>query len=200
MNSKTLAAGAAVIALLATGCSSNDTSSTSTTTASATTATTNTATGDASEGATEGSATVGEAGSAVTITGTTGSATASVAAEGQAPEVSVEAPLTVAETTTEVLKEGDGDVVPENATVLVKYHGVNGRDNKVFDSSYKSEEPVEFPLNGVIPGFAKAIAGQKVGSHLLTAMTAEDGYPNGSGSAIKPGDNLVFYIEIVSTK
>ncbi len=57
-----------------------------------------------------------------------------------------------------------------------------------------------FPLNGVVPGFQKAIAGQKVGSTVGVAMTSADGYPNGQPSAgIQPGDSLIFAIKILDS-
>ena len=96
------------------------------------------------------------------------------------------------------LKAGDGPVVPATATVSVCYMGVDGRDGSVFDSSYQRGEPVEFPLTGVVPGFQKAIAGQKVGSTVAVAMTSADGYPNGEPRAgIAPGDSLIFAIKIL---
>ena len=80
----------------------------------------------------------------------------------------------------------------------VCYMGVNGRDGSVFDSSYERGAPVEFELNGVVPGFQKAITGQKVGSTVAVAMTSADGYPNGEPRAgIQPGDSLVFAIKIL---
>ena len=96
------------------------------------------------------------------------------------------------------LKPGDGPVVADTATVSVCYMGVNGRDGSVFDSSYQTGAPVDFPLDGVIPGFQKAIAGQKVGSTVAVAMTSADGYPDGQpGAGIAPGDSLVFAIKIL---
>jgi FKBP-type peptidyl-prolyl cis-trans isomerase len=69
----------------------------------------------------------------------------------------------------------------------------------VFDSSYERGAPVDFPLTGVVPGFQKAIAGQKVGSTVAVAMVPADGYPQGQPSAgIRPGDTLVFAIKILS--
>ncbi len=77
--------------------------------------------------------------------------------------------------------------------------GVNGRDGSVFDTSYERGAPVDFPLTGVVPGFQKAIAGQKVGSTVAVAMTSADGYPEGQPSAgIRPGDTLIFAIKILS--
>ena len=84
------------------------------------------------------------------------------------------------------------------ATASVCYVGVNGRDGSVFDSSYQRGEPAEFPLNGVVAGFQKAIVGQKVGSTVAVAMTSADGYPDGQPAAgIAPGDSLVFAIKIL---
>jgi FKBP-type peptidyl-prolyl cis-trans isomerase len=49
-----------------------------------------------------------------------------------------------------------------------------------------------------VPGFQKAIAGQKVGSTVAVAMVSADGYPEGQPRAgIEPGDTLVFAIKIL---
>lgn len=111
----------------------------------------------------------------------------------------VSTPFSVAQTQVHTLRAGDGPVVSGTSTVSVCYMGVNGRDGSVFDSAYKRGAPVDFPLNGVVPGFQKAIAGQHVGSTVAVAMTAADGYPDGQPAAgIRPGDTLVFAIKILS--
>ena len=108
-------------------------------------------------------------------------------------------PFSVDATQVKTLKAGDGPVVAPTATVSVCYMGVDGRDGHVFDSSYNRGEPVEFPLDGVVPGFQKAIAGQKVGSTVAVAMVSADGYPQGQPRAgIAPGDTLIFAIKILS--
>ena len=102
------------------------------------------------------------------------------------------------QTQVQTLQAGDGPVVAPSATVSVCYMGVNGRDGSVFDSSYERGAPVEFPLTGVVPGFQKAIAGQKVGSTVAVAMVSADGYPEGQPAAgIEPGDSLIFAIKIL---
>ena len=63
--------------------------------------------------------------------------------------------------------------------MTVCYMGVDGRDGKVFDSAYERGSPAQFSLDGVVPGFQKAIAGQKVGSTVGVAMIPADGYPEG---------------------
>lgn len=134
-----------------------------------------------------------------TLTGATGSVAVTGSTATAAPRVDVSTPFSVTATQVHTLQAGDGPVVPGSAKVSVCYMGVNGRDGSVFDSSYKRGAPVDFPLNGVVPGFQKAIAGQKVGSTVAVAMTSEDGYPDGQPSAgIRPGDTLVFAIKILS--
>jgi FKBP-type peptidyl-prolyl cis-trans isomerase len=84
--------------------------------------------------------------------------------------------------------------------VSVCYLGVDGRDGTVFDSSYERGAPVEFSLDGVVPGFQKAIAGQTVGSTVAVAVTSADGYPDGQPAAgIQRGDTLVFAIKILGS-
>ncbi|MGW0163367.1 FKBP-type peptidyl-prolyl cis-trans isomerase [Mycobacterium sp. NPDC003323] len=133
-----------------------------------------------------------------TLSGATGSVAVIGSTDTAAPSVTVEGPFSVTETQVQTLKPGDGPVVAENATVLVCYMGVNGRDGSVFDSSYQMGAPVDFPLDGVVTGFQKAIAGQTVGSTVAVAMTPEDGYPEGQPAAgIHKGDTLVFAIKIL---
>ncbi|WP_406815348.1 FKBP-type peptidyl-prolyl cis-trans isomerase [Mycobacterium sp. M23085] len=134
-----------------------------------------------------------------TLSGTTGSVAVTGSTDTTAPLVTVTTPFSVSQTQVHTLHAGDGPVVSSTARVSVCYMGVNGRDGSVFDSSYQRGAPVDFPLTGVVPGFQKAIAGQKVGSTVALAMVPADGYPQGQPSAgIQPGDSLVFAIKILS--
>jgi hypothetical protein len=133
-----------------------------------------------------------------TLPGATGSVAVTGSTDTAAPVVTVDAPFAVTETQVHTLQPGDGPVVADTAMVSVCYMGVNGRDGTVFDSSYQRGAPAQFPLDGVVPGFQKAIAGQKVGSTVAVAMTSADGYPDGQPSAgIQKGDTLVFAIKIL---
>lgn len=134
-----------------------------------------------------------------TLSGATGSVAVTGSTDTAAPHVNVSAPFSVAETQVHTLRAGDGPIVAADATVSVCYMGVDGRDGAVFDSSYQRGVPAEFPLDRVVPGFQKAIAGQKVGSTVAVAMTSADGYPDGQPAAgIEKGDSLVFAIKILS--
>ncbi|MDV3126451.1 FKBP-type peptidyl-prolyl cis-trans isomerase [Mycobacterium sp. 21AC1] len=133
-----------------------------------------------------------------TLPGDTGSVGVTGSTDTNAPNIKVEAPFSVTETQVHTLQPGDGPVVEDTATVSVCYMGVNGRDGSVFDNSYERGTPVDFPLNGVVAGFQKAIAGQNVGSTVAVAMTSADGYPDGQPAAgIQPGDSLIFAIKIL---
>ena len=134
-----------------------------------------------------------------TLRGTTGSVDVVASTSTTAPAVTVTTPFAVEQTQVHTLREGSGEVVPDTATVSVCYVGVDGRDGKTFDSSYSGGTPVQFPLDRVVVGFKKAIAGQNVGSSVAVAMNPEDGYPNGNPAAgINKGDTLVFELTIVS--
>jgi len=133
-----------------------------------------------------------------TLRGATGSVAVAGPTDSTAPQIQVTAPFSVTETQVHTLKPGDGPVVAKTAKVFVCYMGVNGRDGSVFDSTYERGAPIDFSLDGVVPGFQKAIAGQKVGSTVAVAMTSTDGYPEGQPSAgIQPGDTLIFAIKIL---
>lgn len=134
-----------------------------------------------------------------TLNGATGSIAVTGSTDMAAPVVKVDGPFSVPTTEVHTLVAGDGPVVGPTATVSVCYMGVNGRDGTVFDSSYARGEPAEFPLTGVVAGFQKAIAGQKVGSTVAVAMDPADGYPDGQPSAgIQKGDSLVFAIKVLA--
>ena len=133
-----------------------------------------------------------------TLSGATGSVAVTGSTDTSAPRVDVTSPFSVTQTEVHTLHGGDGPVVAPTTTVSVCYMGVNGRDGSVFDSAYERGTPAQFSLDGVVPGFQKAIGGQKVGSTVAVAMTSADGYPDGQPNAgIQKGDTLVFAIKIL---
>ncbi|CAN5203388.1 FKBP-type peptidyl-prolyl cis-trans isomerase [soil metagenome] len=98
------------------------------------------------------------------------------------------------------LKTGAGATVEDGDTVTVHYTGVLWKDGSVFDSSWASGRPASFATTGVIPGFGKALVGQKVGSQVIAVIPPSEGYGEaGSGTAISGTDTLVFVIDILAT-
>jgi len=102
----------------------------------------------------------------------------------------------------EVMTEGTGEVPTPTSKVKVNYHGTF-IDGSVFDSSIDRGEPVEFPLNGVIPGWTEGVQLMKVGAKYRFAIPpvlgyGEQGQPNrGGGYAIEPNTLLIFEIELL---
>jgi len=124
--------------------------------------------------------------------------TVKLAATG-APTITV--PKTTAPTTLKIadLKKGSGDTVKDGDTVTVHYTGVIWATNKVFDSSWTRGTPASFPTTGVIPGFSKALVGQKVGSQVIAIIPPADGYGAAGSGDIKGTDTIVFVVDILAT-
>ncbi len=115
------------------------------------------------------------------------------------PELTMPVGPPPTELVVEDLVEGDGPVVEEGATVEVDYAGVACSTGVLFDSSYERGTPVEFPLDGVIPGWTEGLLGMKVGGTRLLVIPPDLGYgATGSGEDIAPGETLVFVIELNS--
>ena len=96
-----------------------------------------------------------------------------------------------------VLQQGEGAVPTAENTVRVHYEGsdING---KVFDSSYKRDEPTEFGVTQVIKGWTEVLCMMPVGSKWEVYIPAELAYgKNGAGSDIYPNSALKFIIELI---
>ncbi|MGR2751769.1 FKBP-type peptidyl-prolyl cis-trans isomerase [Agromyces arachidis] len=109
-------------------------------------------------------------------------------------------------TQVEVIKGGDGPVVEDGDQVVVHYTGVLWDDNEVFDSTWERDGqlggPTTFTVSEgeasqVIPGFSKAIIGQKVGSQVGVVVAPEDGYGDADQARIPAGSTLFFVIDIL---
>ena len=122
---------------------------------------------------------------------------------GDSPTLTVPWPWAIDQTRTSIIVQGDGPTVSDTGYVLVNYYGEDARTGNVFDESYSQGAPVAFPLTGVVPGFQKGLAGQKVGTRLIIAMPGPDGYDAQGGNSdagINVGDTLVFVVDILRTQ
>ena len=103
------------------------------------------------------------------------------------------------ETKVAVLKQGDGATVGEGDLVVVQYLGVKWSDGSEFDSSWSRDAaPSQFQTTGVVPGFKKALEGQKVGSQVVVMMPPSDGYGTTEGHELQK-ESLVFVVDILAT-
>ena len=97
----------------------------------------------------------------------------------------------------EVLQEGSGSKPAATDTVKVHYKGTL-LDGTVFDSSYDRNEPVEFPLNGVIPGWTEGLQLMNTGSKYKLYIPSRIAYgERGAGQVIPPNSLLIFEIELL---
>ena len=96
------------------------------------------------------------------------------------------------------LKDGTGASPAASDKVKVHYKGTFP-DGKEFDSSYKRNEPTEFPLNGVIPCWTEGVQLMKVGGKAKLTCPAAIAYgARGAGGVIPPNATLVFEIELLA--
>ena len=96
-----------------------------------------------------------------------------------------------------VIQEGSGSKPVTTDTVRVHYTGTL-IDGTVFDSSYDKGEPVEFPLDGVIPGWSEVIQLMNVGGKCKAFIPPALAYgPRGMGDRIEPNSLLIFEIELL---
>ncbi|MDK2847765.1 MAG: FKBP-type peptidyl-prolyl cis-trans isomerase FklB [Desulfuromonadales bacterium] len=99
-----------------------------------------------------------------------------------------------------VITEGSGKQPSSEDTVKVHYRGtlVDGTE---FDSSYSRNEPAEFPVGGVIPGWTEALQLMKEGSKWQLVLPPELAYgERGAGPRIGPNATLVFEVELLEVE
>lgn len=99
-----------------------------------------------------------------------------------------------------VIEEGPDAGAPSPTTedtVNVHYHGML-IDGTVFDSSMERNEPITFPVTGVIPGWTEGLQLMQVGDVYRFFIPSDLAYgPSGAGDVIPPNATLVFDVELL---
>ena len=96
-----------------------------------------------------------------------------------------------------VLQTGNGAKPLATDKVKVHYTGTL-IDGTVFDSSVQRGEPIEFPLNQVIPGWTEGVQLMPVGSKYKFFVPYNLGYgEQGAGGVIPPFSTLIFDVELL---
>jgi hypothetical protein len=98
-----------------------------------------------------------------------------------------------------VLKAGDGETVTKDTQMVVHYTGALWDERTIFDSSWENGAPATFGPDAIIPGLAKALVGQKVGSQVLAVIPPELGYGDQENASIPANSTLVFVVDILGT-
>jgi len=95
------------------------------------------------------------------------------------------------------LEEGVGDVPTAADTVRLRYSGTFS-DGTVFDAIGPDEEPVDFPVTDLTPGFSEGLQHMRAGGRYRLTMPASLGYGDeGIPGAIPPGAALRFDVELI---
>jgi FKBP-type peptidyl-prolyl cis-trans isomerase FkpA len=95
------------------------------------------------------------------------------------------------------LKDGTGASPKASDTVKVNYRGTFP-DGKEFDSSYKRNKAIEFPLGNVIPCWTEGVQRMKVGGKAKLTCPAAIAYGSrGAGGVIPPNATLLFEVELL---
>ena len=110
--------------------------------------------------------------------------------------------VSVSQATVNVLDEGKGKEL-EDAVVNVNLAMYTAKDGKPINglNTYEQGGPQTLDLSGeqILPGFIKAIKGQKVGSTGVAVVPAEDmygkeGFPDGG---VGPDEDIILYFDVV---
>ena len=96
-----------------------------------------------------------------------------------------------------VIKEGSGKSPVDTSKVTVHYTGsmING---DVFDSSVERGEPIQFPVNGVIPGWTEALKLMKAGDNWILYIPSDLAYGERGNQAIPPNSVLIFDVQLIA--
>ena len=96
--------------------------------------------------------------------------------------------------------EGDGAEATSGSTVSVHYVGVAHSTGEEFDASYNRGTPLQFRIGvgQVIQGWDEGVEGMKVGGRRQLVIPPHLGYGDrGAGGAIKPGETLIFVVDLL---
>jgi len=96
----------------------------------------------------------------------------------------------------EVIRDASGPKPLASDMVKVHYEG-KLVDGTIFDSSYQRDEPVEFPLSEVIPGWTEGVQLMSVGSKYRLFIPSYLGYGEYGARTIPPNAVLIFEVELL---
>ena len=98
-----------------------------------------------------------------------------------------------------VITNGSGEIPTAGDTVTVNYRGTL-IDGTEFDSSYKSGQPVSFPVGRVIRGWTEALQKMNAGSKWKLFVPSDLAYGPQGRPGIPPNAVLIFEVELLSVQ
>lgn len=98
---------------------------------------------------------------------------------------------------------GDGPEAAAGSLATVHYVGVAHSTGEEFDASWNRGEPLRFSLGRgqVIAGWDQGVQGMRVGGRRKLVIPPHLGYgDHGAGGVIKPGETLIFMVDLVGVQ
>lgn len=116
--------------------------------------------------------------------------------KGGVPEVTMPKTDPPTKLTVQPLIKGEGAKVTEADTITFDYRWYTW-EGQLLEDSYESG-PQQYQVAGLLPGMAKGLVGQTVGSRVLLIVPPADGYPDGNATPkIEKNTTLVLVVDIL---
>jgi peptidylprolyl isomerase len=119
------------------------------------------------------------------------------------PEIDFPGDAAPADLVIDDLVIGDGAQAKAGDTISAHYVGVAHSTGEEFDASWNRGAPLDFQLGvgQVIKGWDDGIVGMLVGGRRRLTIPASLAYGDrGAGGAIKPGEALIFVVDLVDVR
>jgi peptidylprolyl isomerase len=119
------------------------------------------------------------------------------------PEIDFPGDSAPSELVIEDLTHGDGAEAGAGDTISAHYVGVAHSTGEEFDASWNRGAPLDFRLGvgQVIRGWDEGIVGMRVGGRRRLTIPPHLAYGDrGAGALIKPGETLIFVVDLVDVR
>lgn len=119
------------------------------------------------------------------------------------PEIDFPGEVPPTELVIEDIVEGDGAEATPGSQISTHYVGVAWSTGEQFDASWDRGSPLDFPIGvgTVIQGWDQGIPGMRVGGRRKLIIPPHLGYGDrGAGSAIAPGETLIFVVDLLDVR
>jgi peptidylprolyl isomerase len=119
------------------------------------------------------------------------------------PEIDFPGEEPPGELVVEDITVGEGAEATPGSTVSAHYVGVAHSTGEEFDASWNRGAPLEFRLGVgmVIAGWDEGMTGMRVGGRRRLTIPPHQAYGDqGAGGVIKPGETLIFVVDLVDVR
>ncbi|MFJ5831211.1 FKBP-type peptidyl-prolyl cis-trans isomerase [Streptomyces sp. NPDC093089] len=119
--------------------------------------------------------------------------------DGKAPSLTVPKVDPPTKLVSNYVLESNGEAVKATDTVVVNYVAALWKDGKVFDSTYTTGKPANFPLEQLtLKGLKNGLVGKKIGSRVLIVAPPSEAFGNEEKQGIPKNSTLVFAVDILT--